>query len=90
MTEPGLNASVVETVSAWFSAGQVTRAVVIGELALAHNDNSSINDNPTAPNTETIRLENFPVLEKVAPNPTFITPIPSRSGEYTLNLAHIS
>lgn len=35
MTEAGLNASVVETVSAWFSSGQVTKAVVIGELALA-------------------------------------------------------
>ncbi|KAL8665527.1 MAG: hypothetical protein Q9202_002232 [Teloschistes flavicans] len=90
MTEPGLNASVVETVSAWFSAGQVTRAVVIGELALSHNDDSSNNDNANASTTETIRLENFPVLEKVAPNPTFITPVPSRSGEYNVNLAHIS
>ncbi|KAL9576736.1 MAG: hypothetical protein Q9212_006857, partial [Teloschistes hypoglaucus] len=62
MTEPGLNASVVETVSAWFSAGQVTRAVVIGELALAHNNNNPLSSNDNA--TETIRLENFPVLEK--------------------------
>lgn len=84
--QPGLGASVVETISAWFSNGQVTKAVVIGELALAHNPT----DAPTSLATESIRLENFPVLERVAPNPTFISQIPSRSGEYSVNLAQIS
>ncbi|KAL8925337.1 MAG: hypothetical protein Q9172_002268 [Xanthocarpia lactea] len=85
MAGAGLNASVVETVSAWFSSGQVTKSVVIGELALAHNASE------LAPGTrsEIIRLENFPVLEKVAPNPTFVTQIPSRSGEYSVNLGQI-
>ncbi|KAL8882210.1 MAG: hypothetical protein Q9198_000755 [Flavoplaca austrocitrina] len=86
MAEAGLNASVVETVSAWFLSGQVTKSVVIGELALAHNASESA----TNSRSENIRLENFPVLEKVAPNPTFVTPIPSRSGEYTVNLGQIS
>ncbi|KAL8713629.1 MAG: hypothetical protein Q9225_006740 [Loekoesia sp. 1 TL-2023] len=86
MTEPGLNASVVETVSAWFSSGQVTKAVVIGELALAHN----ASETTPAASTETIRLENFPVLEKVAPNPSFVTQTPSRSGEYSVNLGQMS
>ncbi|KAL8940685.1 MAG: hypothetical protein Q9211_002159 [Gyalolechia sp. 1 TL-2023] len=86
MTEPGLNASVVETVSAWFSSGQVTKAVVIGELALAHNASGTT----AAVSTDTIRLENFPVLEKVAPNPSFIMQTPSRSGEYSVNLSLIS
>lgn len=86
MTEPGLNASVVETVSAWFSSGQVTKAVVIGELALAHNASEI---SPSA-SSENIRLENFPVLEKVAPNPSFVTQIPSRSGEYSVHLPQIS
>lgn len=82
---PGLNASAVETVSACFSQGQVTRAVVIGELALAHNPGGA-----TSPSgRENIRLENFPVLEKVAPNPTFITQLPSRSGEYSVSLSQI-
>ena len=85
MTQPGLNASVVETVSAWFSDGQVTRAVVIGELALAHN----APENSSSSGSESIRLENFPVLEKVAPNPSFITQAPSRSGEYTVSLSQI-
>ena len=85
LSQPGLNASVVETVSAWFSDGQVTKAIVIGELALAYNAGE------TAPATESenIRLENFPVLEKVAPNPSFVTQAPSRSGEYSINVSQI-
>ena len=85
MAEAGLNASVVETVSAWFSSGQVTKSVVIGELALAHN----ASELAPGSRSEIIRLENFPVLEKVAPNPSFVTQIPSRSGEYSVNLGQI-
>ncbi|KAL9124833.1 MAG: hypothetical protein Q9217_005885 [Psora testacea] len=83
MHQPGLNASIVETVSATFLQGQVTKAIVIGELALQYN----AVDNVIAPRSENIRLENFPVLEKVAPNPTFITHQPSTSGEYSVNLS---
>ena len=84
MYQPGLNASIIETVSATFVEGQVTKAVVIGEVALAYN---GAGDHMR---TETIRLENFPVLEKVAPNPTFITQVPSKSGEYTVDLPQIA
>lgn len=86
MHQPGLNASIVETVSAWFSQSEVIRAVVIGELALAHNPGGT--SSPSG--FEDIRLENFPVLEKVAPNPTFITQTQSRSGDYSVNLSLIS
>ena len=83
--QPGLNASIVETVSATFTQGQVTKAVVIGELALQHNAAGG----PSS-GSEVVRLENFQVLEKVAPNPTFITQKPSTSGEYSVNLIHTS
>lgn len=86
MTEPGLNVSVIETVSASFSSGQVTKAAVIGELAMTHN----APEVTSSSSTETVRLENFPVLEKVAPNPSFVTQIPSRSGEYSVSLGQIS
>lgn len=86
MTQPGLNASVVETVSASFSSGQVIKATVIGELAMVYNASES----SSSPLSETIRLENFPVLEKVAPNPSFVTQVPSTSGEYSVNLSQIS
>lgn len=86
MHEPGLNASLVETVSATFSQGQVSKAVVIGELALQHNASASI----SPATAEDIRLENFPVLEKVAPNPTFISQRSTVSGEYSVNLSQLS
>ncbi|KAH0558508.1 hypothetical protein GP486_004835 [Trichoglossum hirsutum] len=83
--EPGLTSSVIETVSTWFEQGRATKAIVIGELALAYNPI----DISVPFGTDTIRLENFPVLEKVAPNPTFITQTPGKSGEYGVNLAGI-
>ncbi|KAI9759604.1 MAG: hypothetical protein M1835_000338 [Candelina submexicana] len=87
MHEPGLNTSIVETVSAWLEHGQVTKAIVIGELALAYNPGETM----TTSGTESIRLENFQVLEKVAPNPTFIIQSSDRpAGEYGVNLGNIS
>jgi len=85
--EPGLNASLVETVSAWFEQGNVTKAMVIGQVALAFNP-IDISAGPFG--SEGIRLENFPVLEKVAPNPAFIEQIPEQPGNYTVDLSKIT
>ncbi|EDU41337.1 fes CIP4y domain-containing protein [Pyrenophora tritici-repentis] len=83
--EPGLNASLVETVSAWFEQGNVTKAMVIGQVALAYNPIDI-----SAPfGTESIRLENFSVLEKVAPNPAFIEQSADSPGTYTVDLSKI-
>lgn len=83
---PGLNSSLVETVSAWFEHGAVTKAMVIGQVALAYNPIDL-----SAPfGTESIRLENFPVLEKVAPNPAFIEQVPESPGNYTVDLSKIT
>ena len=92
MHEPGLNSSIVETVSTWFSDGTVNRSFVVGEIALAYNPTQSSAD------TETIRLDNFQVLEKIAPNPNFISSAISekgkekasseeRAGEYIVSLS---
>ena len=86
MQEPGLNASIVETVSASFAQGQVTKSIVVGEMALVHN---ALEGSP-AQASDNVRLDNFPVLEKVAPNPTFITPAASGSGEYSVNLSQVN
>ena len=86
MRQPGLNASIAETVSATFEKSEVVKAVVIGELALQHNPSETTSSS----GSENIRLENFPVLEKVAPNPTFVSQIPSRSGEYSVNVSQVS
>lgn len=86
MHEPGLNSSLVETVSAWFEHGNVTKSMVIGQVALAYNP-IDISAGPFG--TDTIRLENFPVLEKVAPNPAFIEQVPDSPGNYTVDLSKI-
>lgn len=71
--EPGLNASIVETVNTWFSASGATKSIVTGEVALAYNPTPSSTETTSPTETETIRLQHFELLEKVAANPTFIT-----------------
>ncbi|KAK6428556.1 Suppressor of Profilin deletion [Oleoguttula sp. CCFEE 5521] len=86
LTGSGLNSSVVETVSARFENGQIISSTLIGEIALAHNP---IDFTASTPGTETIRVENFTNLEKVAPNPAFIAAW-QKDGEYNVNLANLS
>jgi hypothetical protein len=78
---------LVETVSAWFEQGTVTKAMVIGQVALAYNP-IDISAGPFG--MESVRLENFPVLEKVAPNPAFIEQAHDSPGNYTVDLAKIT
>jgi F-BAR domain only protein len=90
--EPGLNTSLVETVNTWFSPNGVTKSFVTGEVALAYNATPI----PT-PDTETVRLSHFELLEKVAANPTFVTAAAKdvsttaedHAGTYTVSLANI-
>ncbi|KAL7276530.1 Suppressor of Profilin deletion [Rhizina undulata] len=85
LTEPGLSASLVEAISVSFEQGQATKAMIIGEIALAYNPKELA----TEPVTETIRMDNFAVLEKVAPNPAFISPALDKAGEYSVVLTNI-
>jgi hypothetical protein len=59
--------------------------LVAGEIALGYNPQ----DDGNSATSETLRMENFAVLEKVAPNPAFIQAIPDRAGEYTVSLSNI-
>lgn len=86
LSETGLNSSTIETVSARFENGQLLSSSVTGEIALAFNPP----DISTPFGTDTIRLDNFSSLEKIAPNPAFINPIPDRDGEYSVNLSSIA
>ncbi|KAJ5940863.1 hypothetical protein N7516_001031 [Penicillium verrucosum] len=88
--ESGLNASVIETINAWFSEGNVTKSFVVGELALANNPTPG-----TAVDHTRIRLDNFQVLEKVAANPHFVQEVSTdagddKRGEYDIQLGSIS
>jgi hypothetical protein len=83
-----LNASIVETVNAWFSEGAVTKSFVTGELALAYNGVPEVNT--------TVRLDNFQVLEKVAANPHFVNEEKDKDlsdekrGQYSIHLPSIA
>ena len=84
MLQPGLNASIIETVSTSFQNGEAVKAMIVGEIALRHNG-----EKPES-TVDAIRLENFPVLLKVAPNPLFVKQVPDKSGEYTVNSGQLS
>lgn len=84
--EAGLNCSVVETVSARFENAKIMSSSLIGEIALAYNPA----DLSSPFGSENIRLENFGSLEKVAPNPAFITQTANKEGEYSVNLANLA
>lgn len=66
--EPGLNASVVETVHSWFSETGITKSFVLGEVAFAYNSPSTSDTHH-----EIVRLQHFERLDKIAANPIFIT-----------------
>ena len=86
MAGKGLNSSVVEAVSASFDHGQLSKAVIMGEMALIYNHS----DSTPFPGSESVRLENFHVLEKVALNPTTVSSVPDKSGEYMVKLSQLT
>ena len=82
----GLNASIIETVSAWIRNGRVIKSAIIGEVALAYRPR----DSETSLGSATLRMDNFPILEKVAPNPNVAKQVPNRLGEYIVQLETIA
>ncbi|UJO21694.1 Cytoskeletal protein syp1 [Fulvia fulva] len=83
LQKPGLSSSIVETVSAKFESGNTVSSSIIGEIALAHNST----DRSPSTGQEIIRLDHFSSLDKVAPNPAFLSQNLDRDGEYSVNLA---
>ncbi|KAG0643859.1 hypothetical protein HOY80DRAFT_879540 [Tuber brumale] len=88
LTEIGLSASLIESVSMSFEAGAPTKTLIIGEIAVAYNPSEPVSPDQSFP-AELVRMDNFSVLEKVAPNPAFISSVPDRAGEYRMSLANI-
>lgn len=87
--EAGLNASIIETINAWFSEGVITKSFVVGELAVAHNATAGVPVDKMR-----VRLDNFQVLEKVAANPHFVHETAKdvsddKRGEYDIQLSSI-
>lgn len=79
--EPGLNASIVETVQSWFTETGISKSLVLGEVAFAYNPTGFAD-----PDHETIRMQKFELLDKVAVNPIFMTQL--KPGGDTLAEEH--
>ena len=67
--DPGLAASIVESVHSTFTESGISNSFVLGEIALAYNPTGSQSDTIT----ETIRFHRFELLDKVAANPIFLS-----------------
>ncbi|RFU30539.1 hypothetical protein B7463_g5771, partial [Scytalidium lignicola] len=86
MHNPGLCASVVETVSASFENGIAKSARINGEIALTYN--AAEDEGIGASGDQTIRINDFPTLEAIGPNRTFIHPVsPDKPDEFTVNIS---
>jgi len=79
--DSGLNASILETVHSWFTDSGVSKAFVLGEIAFAYNPTGA-----TDAEHETIRLQHFELLDKVAANPIYLTQ--TKSGGTALTEEH--
>ena len=82
---PGLRATMTETVNAISKGGLVQKAMVTGEICVTMRDLPQyIPANGVGP--VHIRLDEFEELEKVAPNPKYLSQVPEKPGEYYLNV----
>ncbi len=79
--EPGLRASITETVNVIMRSSEIQRVQITGEIHLSLRLSSmSQTGGPIH-----IRLTSFEQLEKIAPNPAFLAQVPDKPGEYFLN-----
>jgi hypothetical protein len=80
-TDPGLRASLTETVNVIMKAGTISRVQVSGEIHLSlRSTDINAQSGPIH-----IRLNAFESLEKIAPNPAYLAQVPDKPGEYFLN-----
>lgn len=101
LNAPGLNCSIVETVSASFEEGQLKSVKINGEIAFAYNGDGNViegkhNYSVFARSTlteasiaqESIRINDFPSLDAIGPNRIFVSSTAS-PDEFTLDVSHI-
>lgn len=101
LTAPGLNCSIVETVSASFEEGVLKSVKINGEIAFAFNGDGMVFEGiPQSPIVfprpmltcwvarESIRINNFPSLDAIGPNRIFVSSTAS-PDEFTLDVSHI-
>ncbi|KAJ6789211.1 hypothetical protein PWT90_06802 [Aphanocladium album] len=85
MHGPGLNSSIIETVSVQFDDGDIKNISIAGEIAFAYNSSES-----NEKTHETIRINNFARLEKIGPNRIFVQNASiEHPDQFALELSHI-
>ncbi|KAL6883131.1 Muniscin C-terminal mu homology domain-containing protein [Trichoderma longibrachiatum] len=88
LTAPGLNASIIETVSVLFEGGVLKSAAVAGEIAFANNPTPDADPSKTH---EIIRINNFANLERIGPNRIFVhNTSPDQPDQFSLDVSHLS
>lgn len=103
MTGPGLNSSIIETVSVVFEGGEIQSASIAGEIAFVNNSSDDTSKSKsivarttessllTRPAHETIRINNFTNLEKIGPNRIFVqNTTPDHPDQYSLDISHLA
>ena len=105
LTGPGLQSSIIETVSAAFEDGVIKTATVVGEVAFANSEADSDmkckfeprrnrvgeDDSDVSVAHETIRINNFPSLEKIGPNRIFVQNTSAdHPDQFTLDNSHLA
>ncbi|KAI1817447.1 Muniscin C-terminal mu homology domain-containing protein [Poronia punctata] len=85
MHQPGLNSSLMETVSATFEQGVARDVKVQGEVAFSFNPAENLN----LPSHISLRINNYPLLESIGPNRIFVTNNADHSDQFTLDMSHL-
>ncbi|KAI0388794.1 Muniscin C-terminal mu homology domain-containing protein [Xylariaceae sp. FL0594] len=85
MHQPGLNSSLIETVSAAFEQGVAKQVKVQGEIAFSYNPA----DDPNPPTHIPVRIINYSLLESIGPNRIFVSNNPDHSDQFTLDVSHM-
>ncbi|KAF9776643.1 hypothetical protein IL306_005144 [Fusarium sp. DS 682] len=86
MTAPGLNSSIIESVSATFEDGAVKSTTITGEVAFVNNPS----DSGDAKSYETIRINNFSALERIGPNRIFVQNSSDHNDQFNLDVSHLT
>ncbi|RDA96185.1 hypothetical protein CP533_1630 [Ophiocordyceps camponoti-saundersi (nom. inval.)] len=86
MTGPGLNASVIETISALFDDGQVKSVSVTGEIAFVNNATQA-----GGKAQETIRIRAESKLDRLGPNRIFVqNSTADQPQQFVLDVSHLA
>jgi len=78
MNVSGLGVSVIETVSAWFEGGNLTRQNIHGEIGMTYGKTGETNDSLAVK----ISGQSASAIERLVPNPAFLESVSQSTEDY--------